>query len=45
MSLACSAAGVHAESFFQVEADIGGAAYVPASDGLWVKTASNTNSI
>lgn len=35
MALGCAAAGARAESFFQLEAGLGGAAYQHGPDGLW----------
>lgn len=35
MTLGCAAAGAHAQSFFQIEAGIGGAGYSDGGDGYW----------
>ncbi|CAE6837970.1 hypothetical protein [Paraburkholderia nemoris] len=37
MALGCTAAAAHAESFFEIEAGIGGAAYQRGPNGLWMQ--------
>lgn len=37
MALGCAAATANAESFFQIEAGIGGSAYRDSGDGLWIQ--------